>query len=103
MAKKEEITDIIAPEAFEDKNFKKGIVLKLEKATLRITKVNRKEKRVWAEHISLYGLDTAMSHYGHNVDVRADGAAYCTDCECEVDNEATEAGEIKAIKRESEK
>lgn len=102
MAKKEEITDVIAPEAFEDKKFKKGLVLKFAKATLKITKVDRKNKRVWAEHVSMYDIDTAMGHYGHDVAQQPDGTVFCNDCGSEIDQNATEEGEVKAITRDKE-
>lgn len=83
--KREEITDIITPEAFDDPEFKKGIVLKMEQATIRITRVDRKNKRVWGEHIVMVEASNVDSHYGHNVDASEEaifiqGSPYCTDC-----------------------
>lgn len=52
--KKEEISDMIMPQAYDDINFKPGLVLKFTKASIRITKVDRKNKRTWGEHIQLY-------------------------------------------------
>ena len=102
MAKREEITDVISPEAFDDKNFKKGLVLKFAKATLKITKIDRKNKRVWAQHVSMYDIDTAMGHYGHDVQQRPDGTVFCNDCGTEIDQNATEEGEVKAVVRQRE-
>lgn len=51
---KEEITDMIEDRAYEDKAFKPGFVLKFSQATLKITKVDRKNKRCWAEHIKTF-------------------------------------------------
>lgn len=102
MSKKEEITDVIKPEAFDDENFKVGTVLKFAKATLRITKVDRKNKRVWAEHISTYDFNTGLSHYGHDVDTSDPSRVYCRDCQVEISDKATEEGEIKATHRQEE-
>lgn len=100
MSKKEEITDVIKPEAFDDPNFKKGLVLKFAKATLKLTRVDRKNKRVWAEHINVYDFNTGMSHYGHDVDVSDPSRVFCNDCQLEISDKATEEGEIKATHRQ---
>lgn len=102
MAKREEITDVISDEAFTDKNFKKGLVLKFKTATLKITRVDRKNKRVWAEHVSMYDIDTAMGHYGHDVVQQPNGTVYCNDCGSEINENATEEGEVKAVTRDKE-
>lgn len=102
MSKREEITDMIVPEAYDDPKFKKGLVLKFTKATLRLTKVDRKNKRVWAEHINLYDFNTGMSHYGHDIDTSDPARIYCNDCKLEISNEATMEGEIKATHRQEE-
>lgn len=91
--KREEITDIITPEAFDDPEFKKGIVLKMEKATIRLTRVDRKNKRVWGEHIVMVDSKPVDTHLGHNVDTSEEvifihGVPYCTDCSMPVSEEA---------------
>ncbi len=96
MSKKEEITDLIADEAFGDPLFKKGLVMKFAKATLKITRIDRKNKRVWAEHISLYDFNKGMSHYGHDVDVSDPSKIWCADCQLEISDQASKEGEIKA-------
>ena len=100
MSKREEISDMIVPEAYDDPNFKKGLVLKFTKATLKLTKVDRKNKRVWAEHISLYDFNKGMSHYGHDVDTSDPARIYCNDCKLEISDEATTEGDIKATHRQ---
>lgn len=100
MSKREEITDVIKPEAFDDPNFKKGLVLKFAKATLKLTRVDRKNKRVWAEHMNLYDFNKGMSHYGHDVDTSDPSRVYCNDCKLEISDNATEEGEIKATHRQ---
>lgn len=102
MGKKEEITDVISDEAYGDPKFKKGLVLKFAKATLRLTRVDRKNKRVWAEHISLYDFNKGMTHYGHDVDGSDPQHVYCRDCKLEISDEATKEGEIKAAHRQEE-
>lgn len=102
MGKREEITDLIKPEAFDDPKFKKGLLLKFTKASIVITRVDRKNKRVWGEHQKTYEFNTAISHYGHNVEKNDDGSAYCNDCMTEIDQAATEEGEVKAIQRQKE-
>ena len=102
MSKKEEITDMITAEAYNDPQFKKGLVMKFAKATLKITRVDRKNKRVWAEHINVYDFNTGMSHYGHDVDVSDPSKVFCRDCNLEISDKATEEGEIKAAHRQEE-
>lgn len=103
--KKEEISDMITPEAYDDPEFKKGLVLKFTKATLKITKVDRKNKRTWAEHISLVDQKIGLSHYGHLVDTTGEameehGSPYCTECEVPITEEATRDGKTKAAYRQ---
>ena len=100
MRKKEEITDLIRPEAFEDVNFKVGLILKFQKTTIKLTKVDRKNKRVWAEHINTYDFNNGMSHYGHDVNASDPTMVFCKDCQIEIGEKATEEGEIKAAHRQ---
>ena len=100
----EEITDIITDEAYQDKNFKKGILLKFKDASLVITKVDRKNKRVWARHTKLIKSNIGLSHYGHNLDATKEvldkyNVPFCTDCEVPLDLEANQAGKTKYADR----
>lgn len=99
---KEEITDMMTDKAF--KTFKVGQVLKFAQATIKITKIDRKNKRMWGKHIEMVGNDTVYGHYGHNVDTTGDaleeyGKPYCTDCEVVITEPATEDGEKKFLDR----
>lgn len=102
MSKREEITDVISDAAYDDPNFKAGLVMKFAKATLKITRVDRKNKRTWAEHINLYDFETGISHYGHDVDTKDPAKIYCNDCKVEISDKATREGEIKAAHRQEE-
>lgn len=99
MSKREEITDVINDSAYEDPNFKAGLVLKFAKTTIKITKVDRKNKRAWGEHIKMYSINEGYSHYGHNIDNTDPTSVYCTDCEVEVSEAANELGETKVAER----
>lgn len=108
MGKKEEISDMLDPKAFDDPNFQAartkkdgtvdGTVLKFEKATIKVTKIDRKNKRAWGEHIVLVDQKTTYSHLGHNVDMTLD-MPWCSDCEVPVNEPSTEDGEVKALNR----
>jgi hypothetical protein len=69
---------------------------------IRITKIDRKNKKMYGEHISLYDFNTGMSHYGHDVDASDKEHIFCRDCQVEIDQPATEEGEVKAIQRQHE-
>lgn len=102
--KKEEITDLIDPDAYQDPTFKKGIVLKFQQATIKITKIDRKNQRTWGEHIVLVSGKTVGTHDGHDVDSGKGaydeyGIPFCNDCQVPVDEESTEDGEVKAKDR----
>lgn len=102
--KKEEISDLIAPEAYDDPTFQKGIVLKFAKATIKVTKVDRKNKRTWGEHISLVNQRIAGTHHEHTVDSSKTaydeyGVPFCEDCNVPVDQPSTEDGDKKALDR----
>lgn len=99
--KREEITDIIDPFAFEDPKFKPGLVLKMEKATIKLTKVDRKNKRAWGEHIVLVNQAAVAGHYGHLINSTREvlylyGAPLCTECNVPVGEPTTREGRIKA-------
>lgn len=98
--KREEITDLISDEAYDDPKFKRGLVLKFESATLKLTKVDRKNKRVWAEHITLFDGRPVMTHYGHDVVSTGPGdLPFCNDCQVNINEASTEDGEVKARDR----
>jgi len=102
---KEEITYIISDEAYDDPNFKKGLLLKMEKANIVITRVDRKNKRTWGRHIQPVNQSIATTHYGHNIDTTEEiqaefGAPYCTDCEVPLNEQATVDGKRKANERD---
>lgn len=97
---KEEITDMISDEAYADPDFKKGILLKFEKATIKVTKVDRKNKRTWGEHIKLAGGEIVSTHDGH--DVTGGGVGdfpFCKDCQVYINEPSTEDGDKKALDR----
>lgn len=96
---REEISDIIPDKLWENPDFKKGFVLRFDKATIKITKVNKKAKRVWGEHVELVEQIVAKGHYGHNVDV-TEQPPYCSDCEVYINEPANELGKTKAKDRE---
>lgn len=100
MVKREELTEMFKTEAFDDPRFKKGLVLKFARATIKLTKVDRKNMRVWGEQINLYDFNTGMSHYGHDVDTTDPKNIICRDCKVTIDQESTEDGEVKAAKRQ---
>lgn len=102
---KEEITDLIKDEAYEDLDFKKGTLLKFTSATIVVTRVDRKNHRTWGRHTSTVSKNLALSHYKHNVDITEEtqkqyGAPYCTDCEIPLSQEATTKGKIKDTDRD---
>lgn len=103
MPKKEEISDIISEEAYSDPAFKRGIILRFTDASLKVTRVDRKNKRTWAEHRELYLAEAAVSHYGHMLERREDGKSWCKDCDLEISEMATEEGERKAAERNASK
>ena len=101
----EEITDMVIHAAYDDPEWKNGLLLKFERATMVITKVDRKNKRTWARHTQTFSETHAASHYNHNVDITEEayqdyGGPYCTDCEVVIGDEATLAGKKKAQRRE---
>lgn len=101
--KKEEITDVLTEKAI--KRLRRGETLHFANAEnvhtyLKITKIDRKNMRVWAEHVPPFiDFNTGMSHYGHDVDTTRKGLPFCRDCDREIDMESTEDGEVKAADR----
>lgn len=109
MGKKEEITDVLIDRAYTDKDadgkyvFVKGKVLKFNyegsPIFIKVTRIDRVNKRMWGEHISLYDFNTGMSHYDHKINTDNPERVYCNDCEVEISQPATEEGETKAMER----
>lgn len=112
MGRKEDLTDMMIDRAYTDRDengkfvFHKGKVLTFNyegsPIHIRITKIDRKNKKMFGEHISLYDFNTGMSHYGHDVDASDKEHIFCRDCNVEIDQPATEEGEVKAIMRQRE-
>ena len=98
---KEEITNILPDQLWDNPDFKKGFVLRFDTATLKVTKINRKTKRVWAEHIVLVEQIVADTHFGHTVDV-TEVPPFCSDCMIPINEGATVEGKAKAKKRDWE-
>lgn len=85
MSKREEISDVVPPELFDDPKFKPGFVMVFAMATLKITKVDRLNKRVWAKHVNLIDSEIMDSHIGHDVDdskamTNKYGCPFCRSC-----------------------
>lgn len=114
MGKKEEITDMMSAKSYyaRDDNgeymFHKGKVLKFkmeDKVTsIKITRIDRKNMRMWGEHIELHSREVVYGHRQHNVDATEEttkqyGSPFCTDCEVPVTEPATMDGDIKATER----
>lgn len=111
IGKKEEITDILTPEGVRSGDFDKGSLLKFRHedkvVTMKITKIDRKAGRAWAEHVSTMPSEIGLSHYGHLVDntetTRVEfGAPYCQDCDSPINERSTLEGNAKANKRREE-
>lgn len=113
MAKnREDLTDMMIDRAYTDKDehgkyvFYVGRTLHFNyegsPTIIKITKIDRKNKRMWGERIALYDFNTGMSHYGHDVDTSDPERIFCRDCEVEISQPNTEEGEVKAIQRQRE-
>lgn len=107
--KKEEITDLISDEGIM--KLVKGQVLTFQKGTqitsLKITKLDKKNKRVWAEHVDLIGAQNAMSHEDHILDrsnwaIQQFTVPFCEDCKVPISKPATEEGNVKMDLRRRE-
>lgn len=101
---KEEITDIISDAAYrpiKDGGIKPGQLLKLQFANIKITKVDRKNKRVWGVHVKLNESKNVLSHTGHDVKVNdaTNPIPFCNDCQVPVIEPATEDGDKKFLDR----
>jgi len=110
MGKKENLSDMMIDRAYTDKDehgkyvFHVGKILKFSyegsPIHIKITRIDRKSKKMWGEHVNLYDFNTGMSHYGHDIDVTDPARVYCNDCKTEIDQPATEEGEVAAITRQ---
>lgn len=97
---KEEITDILTAEGIRSGLYEKGQLLKFETATLKITKIDKKNGRAWGEHIKTVNGQIVNSHDGHDVGGGGPGdLPYCNDCKVNIDEPSTEDGEKKALDR----
>lgn len=108
MRQREEITDLLADKAYTAKNsdgyvFKKNKVLKFNYegsiTSIRITRIDRKNKRAWGEHIELVDQKIVVSHTGHDVYYGGD-IPFCNDCGVPVTEPAAEDGQFKAAERQ---
>ncbi len=102
-AKREEITDLVSDKGIRE--LKVGQVLKFQTATIRITKIDKKNMRIWGEHVALVDQNKSFGHYGHIIDTteeaqREHGAPYCTECEVAINEAPTVKGKQKVAERE---
>lgn len=109
----EEISDMMTPKSYIDRVdgqyvFRKGKVLKFNYegsiTSLKITKIDRKNQRMWAVQINLHDQRIVVSHYGHSVDTTGEalekyGSPWCEDCEIPVTEPSTEDGDRNALDR----
>lgn len=112
MGRKENLSDMMIDAFYTDRGengdykHKVGTVLKFEyegsPTYIKITKIDRKNKKLWGEHIKLYDFNTGMSHYGHDVDSSDTEHIFCRDCQVEIDQASTEDGEVKALTRQQQ-
>ncbi len=96
--KREEITDLISSKAYADPNFKKGLALKFEETVIKVTRVDRKNKRCWGEHIELVSKRVFDTHRDHIIAIKGD-MPFCTNCNVPVSQPSTEDGDVKALNR----
>lgn len=99
MAKSEEITDMMTPVAFRD--FKVGKVLGFADGTrIRITRIDRKNQRMWGKKVELVNQTITRTHYGHDVSSGGEGdLPFCNDCQVNINEPSTEDGDKKALDR----
>lgn len=112
MPRKEDLTDMMKPEAYTDKDADGKFVMYVgrtlvfnyegSKTYIKITKIDRKNQKMWGQHIKLYDYDKGISHYGHDVDSTDMEHVFCRDCQVEISQSATEDGEVKAMNRQDE-
>lgn len=99
MNKSEEITDMMTAKAFKD--FYVGKLLGFADGTrMKITKIDKKNKRMWAVKVELVDQRIARTHYGHDVTGgQAGDFPFCNDCKVNVNEPSTEDGDKKALDR----
>lgn len=112
--KKEEITDMMQDKIYTERTidgdfvFRKGKLLKFRDGNnftnMKITRIDRKNKRVWAQHIKTFDRSVVYQHRRHAVDVTPEttkeyGVPFCTDCGVPVTEPSNEDGEVKALDR----
>lgn len=106
---REEITDLFG-DVYQEKDtdtgkfvFRKGRVLRFDYegslTTIKVTKIDRRAKRMWGEHIELVDQKIVRSHYGHDVDQKT-APPLCLDCNVPVTQPSTEDGDKKALDRQ---
>lgn len=105
---REEITDLFG-DVYQEKDtdtgkfvFRVGRVLRFNYegslTTIKVTKIDRKSKRMWGEHIELVDQSVTRTHYGHDVDTEQ-APPFCNDCQVPVTEVATEDGMKKYLDR----
>lgn len=97
--KREEITDLFNDKIYDDPSYKVGRILKFESATLKITRIDRKNKRMWAQHTELIDRAPVVSHSGHDVVSDEYDFPFCRDCKVSITEPSTEDGDKKALDR----
>lgn len=103
MGMKEEITDLISDKGIMELKVGQVLGFNYEGSVTRIkvTKIDRKNMRIWGEHVDLIDVNTGMSHYGHDLD-RTQSPPWCNDCQVPVNVESTEDGDMKAAIRQEQ-
>ena len=97
---KEEITDILTPEGIRSGLYEKGQLLKFQTATIKITKLDKKNGRAWGEHVVTVNGTVAGTHEGHDVVSTGPGdLPFCNDCQRSINEPSTEDGEKKYLDR----
>jgi hypothetical protein len=99
---REEITDLISQQGMI--KLRRGQVLKFNYegsiTAIKITRIDRKNWRIWGEHIALVDQKIVVSHTGHDVTYEEGKTPFCNDCQVPVSEPSTEDGEVKAKERE---
>lgn len=104
ITKREEITDLFG-DVYEEVDsetkkfvFRVGRVLRFDYegslTTIKVTRIDRKAKRMWGAHIELVDQKVVRMHYGHDVDIEQ-APPFCNDCQVAVTEPGTEDGEVK--------
>ncbi len=104
MSKSEELTDQLTDDFIRRVQAEKITVLTFEmegsKTQFKVTKVVSNPKpRIWGREIVTTDMDTGMTHYGHEIDVKQ-VPAWCDDCNVPVTKRATVWGNKVAEARQ---